>query len=133
MAQRSGALDTNVILDWLFDRDAKRFKRIEQLLQAGTDFHISDIVFLEIVYILEKYYDLTRSEITRNLSVVMNEPKFTCRRGFLLHVIAIYATERSLSFADCYLLKESERIDSPLWTFDRKLVKHSGGRAKLLK
>ena len=50
-------LDTNVLLDWLLDRDAARTKRIDALLSSAKELHIPDIVIVELAFALEKFYE----------------------------------------------------------------------------
>ncbi len=130
----NSVVDANVLLDWLLDRHPQRTKRIEQLFDASHRLVLPDIVFAEVVFALQKYYELTRIEIARNLKRLLKEPRLHANRLLLSPVIDDYLAHPSLSFVDCYLLRVVEVSEAPpLWTFDKKLVNQSGGRAKLIK
>lgn len=128
----SGALDTNVVLDWLLHRSADRKRSVEQLLNRVNRM-VPDAVVVETVFVLEDQYHFGRDEVAHNLALMFDEPRLRCNRPVLLQAVLTYLHHPSLSFVDCYLLELVSLTDDILWTFDKKLVNQSSGRAKLLK
>lgn len=130
----NGTFDTNVLLDWLLDRDSDRTAQIQRFLKRSKRVAVPDAVIIEVIFVLEDAYRFSRSELARNLATILNEPQFQCNRSLFLEALTEYVDHPSFSFVDCYLLQVVEIADVlPLWTFDKKLVNQSGGRAKLLK
>lgn len=126
-------IDTNAILDWLLDRHPERTKAVIKLLRSGSSFTLPDIAIAELVFALQKFYQFTRPEIATALTAIVKEPALICHRALIARATKRYVARPSLSFVDCCLLEMADTEDKPLWTFDKKLVNQSGGRAKLLK
>jgi predicted nucleic-acid-binding protein len=127
-------IDTNILLDWLLERDVTRLKKINRLFASHKRFVVPDMVMTELIFALEKVYKLPRSVIMENLLTILAEPRFICHDSLIRKAATLYSVYQSLSFIDCYLLElgEIERT-LPLWTSDKKLVTLGKGRARLLK
>jgi len=126
-------LDTNVLLDWLLDRDHERTKLVDDLLGRSKELHIADVVVVELAFALEKFYELPRELVSDNLSKVIDEPVFNSNRILFRKAIVEYIEHPALSFLDCCLLNYAElQHATPVWTFDKKLVSQSKNRAKNL-
>lgn len=124
-------LDTNVLLDWLLDRDKVRTKRIDKLFSSIRELQVPDIIIVELTFALEKFYELPRDVVTENVSKVIDEPIFNCNRVLFRRALIEYNKFPALSFVDCCIIHYAElQHATPVWTFDRKLVNQSGGRAK---
>lgn len=124
-------LDTNVLLDWLLERDADRTTKIDALFERSRELHIPDAIIVELAFALEKFYELPRSLVADNLNKVLDEPVLTCNRTMFRHAITEYTQRPALSFLDCCLVTYAELQNTlPVWTFDKKLVSQSSGRAQ---
>ena len=125
-------LDTNILLDWLLDRDETRTKRIDRLFSSVKELQVPDVIIVELTFALEKFYELPRDVVAENISKVVDEPILNCSRVLFRRALIDYSRYRALSFVDCYLMHYAELQHAPVWTFDKKLVNQSGGRAKSL-
>lgn len=126
-------LDTNGLLDWLLNRDEARTKRIDMLLSHSRELHIPDVIIVELTFVLEKFYELPRDVVTENISKVVDEPIFNCNRVLFRKALVEYNRYPALSFVDCCLIHYAALQNTlPEWTFDKKLVSQSEGRAKVL-
>jgi predicted nucleic-acid-binding protein len=124
-------LDTNALLDWLLGRDEARTKRIDNLLSSVKELQIPDIIIVELAFALEKFYELPRDIVSENINKIIDEPIFNCNRVLFRRALADYTNRPSLSLVDCCLIHYAElQHATPVWTFDKKLVSQSGGRAK---
>ncbi len=124
-------LDTNVLLDWLLVRDDERTKRIDTLLSASSKLQVPDVIIVELTFALEKFYELPRDVVAENTAKVIDEPVFNCNRTLFSRALLDYSNHPALSFVDCCLIHYAELQNAlPVWTFDKKLVNQSGGRAK---
>jgi predicted nucleic-acid-binding protein len=126
-------LDTNVLLDWLLNRDATRTAQIDRLLNRLTELQIPDVAIIELAYALEKLYKLPRDLVKSNILIVLDEPIFNCNRTMFNRALGEYSDYPALSFVDCCLLHYAQLQNAlPLWTSDKKLVRQGSGVAKML-
>ena len=124
-------LDTNILLDWLLDRDRARTAQIESLMAQAQELHIPDAIVVELAFALEKFYELPRLVVVDNLSKVIDEAVFNCNRTLFRRAIAEYATHPAWSFLDACLLNYAELQNAlPVYTFDKKLIIQGNGRAR---
>ncbi len=127
----SGSLDTNALLRFVLNDVPAHTRALEVLLQKGRSFHVEDIAIVEMVFVLEKLYRMPRAVVVDNVLAVINHEQLVCAKRVFEMALPLYVAERSLSFMDCMLLTYA-RINkrTPLYTFDKALVKHSSGGAK---
>jgi len=125
-------LDTNLLLDWLLDRDAARTEIIDKLLaNAKRPLHIPDAIVVELAFALEKFYELPRHLVVSNLRQVVDEQAFNCNKTLFREAITEYAAHPAWSFLDACLLNYAVLQDAvPVWTFDKKLISQGSGRAQ---
>ncbi len=124
-------LDTNALLDWLLNRDETRTKRMDNLLSSVKELQIPDVIVVELTFALEKFYELPRDIVAENINKIIDEPAFNCNRILFRRALPDYVHHPALSFVDCCLIHYAElQRATPVWTFDKKLVNQSGGRAK---
>lgn len=124
-------IDTNVLLDWLLDRNPAHTKAIDKLLKNKKEVHVPDMAIAELVFALEGFYKLPREIVVQNLAKVLSEPALSCNRALFQRAAADYADYPALSLVDCCLMAYAElQSILPLWTYDKKLIANSGGRAK---
>ena len=90
------------------------------------------MVIVELAFALEKFYNLPRNIVSANINKVIDEPGLMCNRLIFQRALIEYAKHPTWSFLDCCLLNYAESQNKlPVWTFDKKLVGQSLGRAKL--
>ncbi len=124
-------VDTNVLLDWLLNRDAARTKLIDTLFATTKELHIPDAILVELAFVLEKFYELPRELVADNLYKVIDEPVFNCNRTLFQRALTEYSEHPSWSFLDSCLLSYAELQNAlPVRTFDKKLISQSHRRAQ---
>jgi predicted nucleic-acid-binding protein len=118
-------IDTNVFLRFLTDDDPSKAKRAEKLFKdavAGkTRLRTSLLVFAEIVWTLESYYELPKREIAEKVSTILNTPNLICDENRLIRLALDLYVQQNIDFIDAYhafFLKE-EGLDQ-IVTYDRK-------------
>lgn len=126
--------DANVILRLILGDIPEQSDTAQQLLDNGVVLQVNDLVIAEVVYVLEsKQYQFSRGEIVSALGAIITHDGFVTSQALLRQVFIYYLEHPSLSFVDCYSVFHAESKDSlPLYTFDKKLVARSGGRAQLV-
>jgi len=117
------SLDTNCILRWLLDDVPEQTVIVDALISSGESIHVSDVVFIETVFVLEKVKKISRETIGKALEWVIRQNSILCNREFFLEILPVYVGHPKLSFVDCYLDTLALKTGTaPLFTFDRKLA-----------
>ena len=118
-------IDTNVFLRFLTNDDSAKAKRAEKLFQdavAGrTQLRTSLLVFAEIVWTLESYYGLPKSEIAEKVSAILNTPNLICNETRLIRLALDFYVQQNVDFIDAYhaFYLKDEGLDQ-IVTYDRK-------------
>lgn len=127
-------IDTNILLDWLLDRDATRTELVDNLFANSKELHVPDAILVELAFALEKFYKIPRDLVSDSLYKVIDEAIFSCNRVLFRRALIEYNKHPSWSFLDCCLLNYAELQNAlPVWTFDKKLVSQSASRARVPK
>lgn len=128
-----GSLDTNILLRLLVNDIPEQHKAALNLVENSTgQLAIADTAVMEVVFVLERYYELERKYIAEALEKLVGLPKFNCNRALFAKSLPLFVNHSSLSFEDCCLSIYAELNNAlPLWTFDKKLANQSIN-AKLL-
>jgi len=133
MADYSGSFDTNVLLRLLLNDIPGQHTATKKLLsQAIHQFVIADTAIIELVFVLDRYYGLSRLQTTEAVEGLMNLKEINCNRVLFKRAMPLYIKHSSLSFEDCCLSAYALLNDAePLWTFDKKLA-NQAPNAKLV-
>ena len=126
------ALDTNVLVRWLTNDDARQSAAAAALFdehsQSGEPLFVPVTVMLETEWVLRARYRFDKTSITAALDALLS----TAELGFqhetaLEQALWRFKKEGSADFADCLhvaLVGDAER--GPLLTFDRKASRMDG-------
>ncbi len=117
------ALDTNVLVRFITRDDPRQAAQVERFLRASNEeFFVSIPVLLELVWLLDRHFGYTRSEIAQVLRAFYERKDFVFENES--HVMAaVAAFESGADFAD-HLIVEAARAAgcSKLLTLDEALV-----------
>lgn len=120
------AIDTNVLVRLFVYDDIQQTKKVRALFDSYADeaqsVWLSDIVLIELVWVLKRSYNSTVSEIcnalralTRNATVCIES------HDFMSEALGLYE-QGPAGFADCLLaVKASHAGCDALRTFDKKM------------
>jgi len=119
-------IDSNVILRYLLD-DHKRFspkakKIMVDVAEAVIHSEILDIVIVECIYVLEKFYKVPRTDIADKLSAILNfkgianPDKYQILKGLMCY------KETRVDIVDC-LLAAHTSPQRPVVSFDNDFKK----------
>jgi len=79
-----------------------------------------------LVFVLERHYGLTRSQIGEAVQGIMSLVQVNCNRALFAKALPLFMGHPSLSFEDCCLATYADLNDArPLWTFDKGLAKYA--------
>lgn len=125
MAKNKNAvsIDTNILLRMIFDDVPEQTKIAEKWIDEHTC-HVADLALTETVFVLEKVYKMSRSDISINILAIIRNQNFNCNRIVFEMSLPIYTKNPSVSINDCLLATYAEmQKATPLYTFDKKLTK----------
>ena len=121
-------IDTNVILRFLVRDDSKMFeraKRLFELVDSGKEkVEIKTVVLFESIFVLQSYYELSRSKITDILSTLLgSKGVFIRKKRTILYALELYKNTK-FHIVDCYLAAELTLGNvSEIYSFDRDFDK----------
>ncbi|MDO9482867.1 MAG: type II toxin-antitoxin system VapC family toxin [Polaromonas sp.] len=127
-------LDTNVLVRYLAQDDAKQAARatrlIEKELSVATPGFISLVVLVELCWVLQKLYSATPVELATTLEDLLGTPQFRIERRDVVQAVLRQlnsAKAGKAGFADVLIaqLAESEGCTRTM-TFDKLAVRLSG-------
>lgn len=129
---KKASLDTNALLRWALQDIPEQAGKVDTLLHQNVSLEVADVAVIEMVFVLEKVYQLPRSLIAEHVELLMSTSQINCNRTLFSEVLPLYRQHVSLSVIDCSLacyakLNQAE----PLYTFDQALAKQLP-QAKLL-
>jgi predicted nucleic-acid-binding protein len=99
-------VDTNIFLRFLINDVPHQADACEALFRravAGEESLItSDMVIAEIVWVLESYYGLSRTDIRQKVEKILNTRNLDCAgREIIIHALAFY-DENNVDYLDAY-------------------------------
>lgn len=119
-----GFLDTNVIVRHLTGDPPAQAEAAGALLAAteADALVLTDLVFAEIVYVLESLYELPRDEVAQRLRAVLAFPAISAvDPPLLLRALEVYERHR-LDLAEAYLVACAEASGlAAVVSFDRTI------------
>lgn len=128
MKKIAGSLDTNVLLRLLLNDIPEQHAAAKRLIQeAESQLVVTDIAMIELVFVLERYYVLTREQVGEAVMGIVQLNKISANRALFEAVLPLYIDHPALSFEDCCLSAYAKLTNAqPLWTFDKKLARQAG-------
>lgn len=120
----SGSLDANILLRFILGDVEGHYQAASDLLKRSEkQLAVADMAFVEVVFVMEKGYAMSRRDIAVALESIINISVINCNRSLLIKVIPEYLEKPALSFVDCCLAVYAELGGAePLYTFDKKLA-----------
>ena len=108
-------VDTNVFLRFLVNDDPAKADSCEALFRnalAGDEaLCTSDMVIAEIIWVLESYYELKKTDIRESVEKILNTRNLQCpNREIIISALSIYV-EKNIDFIDAFnafMLKRDE-------------------------
>lgn len=117
-------IDANVILRFLLEDDEEQFIKTKPFIQrlelAKEEALITDIVFAEVVWVLNKVYDIPRPEISEKFSKLINFKgiKTVFSKELYAESLRLYA-KHPMDIQDILLAVVARDKDCTVVTFDK--------------
>lgn len=107
------SIDTNILIQYIVKSDKKSVNSILEYIKKYDKFIISQPVFLETIFILQKKSILSRNEIDEEIFCLLEDPLFEFVLEFDIYLfLSLYTSYMSLDITDLYLLIKSKEIDT---------------------
>lgn len=133
MVSSAGSLDANILLRLILRDVPEQSDLALNLIQDKGLFYVADTAIIEVVFALERYYEIPRRDVAKLVSVVINHPKLVVNHELFEDSLSTYQQFSKLSFEDCCLPQYAKLAGAlPLWTFDKKLASQIEYNCKLL-
>lgn len=118
-------VDTNVFLRFLTNDDPVKAKRAEILfrdaLRGKVKLATSLLVIAEIIWTLESFYNLEKSDIAGKVEKILNTPNLYCPEAPLLYMALDFYTHANIDFVDAYnAFHMKDQGLAEILTYDRK-------------
>ncbi|MBK7107095.1 MAG: PIN domain-containing protein [Ignavibacteriae bacterium] len=115
-------IDANIVLRYLLKDDQLLFDKSVNIIEKTESFIPTPIV-AEIVYVLEKVYNIPKNEIHLALNDLFESRLIVLEdKNFIIFALSAYH-KYNLDFADSILLSYKQTLNFEVITFDKKLNK----------
>jgi len=98
--------DTNLFLRFLTNDLPAQADKVERLLHRARDGEVklvtTGLVIAEIVWTLESYYQISKSEIQDKVLAILNTPGLDVENADLLLQAAVMYAEKNVDFIDAF-------------------------------
>ncbi len=118
-------VDTNVFLRFLTYDDPAKARRAETLFKKAVAGKIkletNLLVIAEIIWTLESYYRLEKSDVAQKLEKILNTPNLECAEESLILQALDFYVAKNIDFIDAYnahFLKAKDQ--TRILTYDKK-------------
>jgi predicted nucleic-acid-binding protein len=116
------AVDTNVLVRILVtdDKQMEQVKLARQFAKKAKRLFVPQIVQVELVWVLDSAYGLSKAEIIQVLHHLQANEAFELQNADeFSNALPLYE-HHTADFSDCLILVESQNIDCDVVTFDKK-------------
>jgi predicted nucleic-acid-binding protein len=104
-------LDTNILVRHLTGDPPAQASRATEFLASSHELILTDLILAEMVYVLESFYGVSRTEVARMARALLALPSIvTGDHELLLRAVELYESVR-LDFAEAYLVAVAEFSD----------------------
>ena len=115
-------VDMNVLVRHLTGEPPEQAERATRYLAGADELLLPDLIFAEVAYVLESYYEVERIRLAETLRSILAFPAIrVLDRELLQRTVEVYEVHR-LDFADAYLVAGAERSGvGVIASFDRSI------------
>src|SRR3989339_1345513 len=95
-------LDTNLLIRFLTNDDAKKSSAVYKLLKSATpSVYLSDVLISETIWVLKLVYKLDKEMIIDKIKIIISLPSVKCNKDLILKALDIYF-DKNVSWIDSY-------------------------------
>jgi predicted nucleic-acid-binding protein len=122
------ALDTNILVRFLVQDDKKQSQKVNQLLtqaeQSKQPLLVTSLVVLELIWVLDAVYSVSRDDIIHALNELLTMPALTFENQGVLRDFVNLAQNSNFDLSDLLIAQSGlkQGCDATI-TFDKKAAK----------
>lgn len=122
------AIDTNILVRLFVNEPSaqKQIALVKKLLSNQTHIYISQIVQIELVWVLESSYQFDKTQIINVLDILNNNDNFILENAQIFKKALSLFKNNTADFSDYLIFCNAQYNHYPFWTFDKKLAKTQG-------
>jgi len=132
MSENRAFIDTSAVLRLLMKDDPGKAKAVERVLRESKDrgiiIYLLPVTLMEIVWVMEKVYRLSRKAIRELAEAILNTPELKCPLEQVFRQALVSYETQNIKFADAVMgywgLNEGL---SMVYTYDEKDLKKIPG------
>ena len=113
--------DANIVLRYLLNDNASFFVEARNIIE-NRQVQFPNEVCAEVVYVLQKVYNIPRSEIANSIILLLDYPNISADKLILKEALRIYENE-NIDFVDSVLIANNHLFGALIHTFDNKIKK----------
>ncbi len=119
------SIDTNVLVRILInDKEIKHVKAARDLVLKKKQVYLTQVVQVELVWVLQRAYQLNRQQITTLLTELHTNAAFTLENENIFYAALEQYAAGNADFSDYIILEQSKQASKlPVYTFDKKFAK----------
>lgn len=114
-------IDANIILRYLLNDNASFFVEAQNIVE-NRQVQFPNEVCAEVVYVLQKVYNIPRNEIANSITTILDYPNISANKLVLKEALKIYEYE-NIDFVDSVLVANNHEFGTLIHTFDNKIKK----------
>ena len=121
------AIDTNVLVRVLVEDTGQpeQTQTARDLVKNTEKVYVTQIVQVEFTWVLAKVYKVGKANLIAALEHLLENPSFILQNADIFsEALALFKQEQA-DFSDYLILTESQHMKAALYSFDKRLGKHS--------
>ncbi len=124
------AIDTNVLVRVIVEDTGQpeQTKIARDWVEKAQKVYLSQIVQVECTWVLAKVYKIDNTSLLAVFEHLLINPAFILQHPEHFKTAIDLFRLGHADFADCLILTESSYLDAVLYTFDKRLGRHSNTR-----
>ncbi|MEE4378676.1 MAG: PIN domain-containing protein [Candidatus Competibacteraceae bacterium] len=120
----SGLLDTSVIVRYLTGDPPKLADRAAHIIDSTIALHITDVVLVEVAYVLISVYKMPRAAVVDALIALLQRTNirlFALDKTTVFEALLLCQPSGRVAFADALIWAVARSSDTPtVYTFDKR-------------
>ncbi len=121
-------IDTNIIIRFLVGDHKEHLiesTRIFEEIESGNlEVEILDVVLMEVLFVLTKFYDLPKAEVVTDLkSILAMEGVINSNKVILFEALSLFV-DKNVDFVDALICTKSKLQGYEWLSFDQDVIKN---------
>jgi predicted nucleic-acid-binding protein len=123
------AIDTNILIRFLTGDDDAQAKKVYSLFKQAEaerkELFVPLVVALEMIWVLESVYDISRTQIIETINDLLSMPVLAFEKAAVLQQLVIFAPRNKMDLSDILIALSAKICGcSAVLTFDKKAAGH---------